>query len=71
MNGNDLAKSLALGADMVGAARPLLWTLRNGGKKALSKLLDDWERELRGIMFLTGARTIEAFRNIPLHQKHA
>lgn len=57
-NGLDVAKSIALGADLAGSARPFLQALSAGGKKGLSALLDDWTMQLRGAMFLTGSRTI-------------
>lgn len=56
--GLDVAKSIALGADLAGSARPLLKTLETGGVKGLVRELDTWAAELKGAMFLTGSRTI-------------
>ena len=56
--GLDVAKSLALGADLAGAARPFLKVLQTGGTRGLIKELAAWEMELKGAMFLTGSRTI-------------
>ncbi|MEK6651262.1 MAG: type 2 isopentenyl-diphosphate Delta-isomerase [Bacteroidota bacterium] len=57
-NGLDAAKSIALGADLAGAARPFLQALRRGGVKGLARMVDGWERQFRGAMFLTGSRTV-------------
>jgi isopentenyl-diphosphate delta-isomerase len=56
--GLDVAKSLALGADYAGVARPALKAWAAGGKKGLFQFIEQWEKELRGVMFLTGSRTI-------------
>ncbi|MEX2116415.1 MAG: type 2 isopentenyl-diphosphate Delta-isomerase [Bacteroidota bacterium] len=58
-SGLDVAKSIALGADLAGAARPMLKVLEKGGKRSLLRELDMWSMEIRGAMFLTGCRTIE------------
>jgi isopentenyl-diphosphate delta-isomerase len=57
-SGLDAAKSIALGADIVSAARPLLLALHRGGKRGLKDLLASWGTQLRGAMFLTGSATI-------------
>jgi isopentenyl-diphosphate delta-isomerase len=57
-SGLDVAKAIALGADLAGAARPMLKALEKGGKRGLLNELDTWSMELRGAMFLTGSRTI-------------
>lgn len=57
-SGSDSAKCIALGADLVASARPILKAIDRGGKSVLRRLLQDWARELRGIMFLTGSPTI-------------
>jgi isopentenyl-diphosphate delta-isomerase len=56
--GIDAAKSLALGADCVGVALPVLraWTM--GGKDGLREFLDKFISELRISMFLTGSKNI-------------
>ena len=65
-SGTDAAKCLALGADMVAAARPMLRALHDGGKKGLKAVIERWSIELRGIMFLTGSRNLPALRHAPL-----
>ncbi len=64
--GTDAAKCIALGADLVGSARPMLTALHRGGKKELRDLLGIWRQELRGIMFLTGSATVAALQKAPL-----
>jgi len=54
-SGLDIAKCLALGADMAAAARPMLQALAGGGTKGLAALIGRWANELRGAMFLTGS----------------
>ena len=56
--GIDCAKSIALGADITAAARPLLKALMNGGKTGLNKKIEQWMREFRGAMFLIGAANL-------------
>jgi isopentenyl-diphosphate delta-isomerase len=61
-SGLDIAKAIAFGADLVGAARPLLQALNNGGQKGLEVLLETWKYQLSGAMFLTGSRTVKALQ---------
>lgn len=67
-SGVDIARCIALGADMTGAARPLLQTLRQGGTRGLRRLLEQWTAELRAVMFLTGSRTITDLAHASLIQ---
>ena len=57
-NGIDCAKSIALGADFIASAMSILQALASGGTEAVIGLLDQWEWELKGAMFLTGSRSI-------------
>jgi isopentenyl-diphosphate delta-isomerase len=57
-NGIDISKSLAFGADYAAVARPILKALANGGVKTVLQLVDTWECELKGAMFLTGSRSV-------------
>lgn len=66
----DVARSIALGADLAASARPMLKELKRGGRPALERMLDGWIRDLRGIMFLTGARSIADLRTRPLVRRH-
>lgn len=65
-SGMDAAKSIALGADLVGAARPMLLALHRGGKRGLKSMIAAWAQELRGIMFLTGSGTIADLQRVAL-----
>jgi isopentenyl-diphosphate delta-isomerase len=62
-SGFDVAKSIAFGGDLAGAARPFLQALEAKGTKGLAASIAEWESELRGIMFLTGSKTIADLRN--------
>lgn len=64
-NGIDIAKSLALGASLTSLSQPVLRTATKGVKEtvgALSFLIE----ELRNVMFLVGAETIQDLRRTPL-----
>lgn len=61
--GIDTAKSLALGADAVGLALPLLKPALEGGLNNILQALID---ELKTAMFLVGARSIKELKQSPL-----
>ena len=63
--GQDMARAIALGADCVGIARPVLQALEEGGRKAVDALFDGIERELRTAMLLTGSRTVADLQKAP------
>jgi len=65
-SGFDAAKCIALGADLAASARPMLAALHRGGTRSLRLLLSSWEKELRGVMFLTGSRTVADLQRAPL-----
>ena len=54
-NGIDMAKSVAVGADMAGAAQPFLEAFV---KKTLKKELETWKKQFRIAAFLTGSRSV-------------
>jgi isopentenyl-diphosphate Delta-isomerase len=58
LSGFDVAKCIALGADLAAAARPMLSALHSGGRPGLQRVIGTWSRELRGVMFLTGSATV-------------
>jgi isopentenyl-diphosphate delta-isomerase len=64
-NGVDMAKSLILGSSLTSLSQPVLRTAAKGSRETrdtLSLLMD----ELRNVMFLTGAASIEALHNAPV-----
>ena len=64
--GTDIAKSLALGAQLAASARCLLKALHEG---TLEESIGSWLNDLRAVMFLTGAATIAELRNKTLITK--
>lgn len=63
--GLEVAKALALGAQVVGLARPVLQALMQGGEEGAHAFLDGIEAELRVAMLLVGASNLEALRRAP------
>ncbi|MCX7930826.1 MAG: type 2 isopentenyl-diphosphate Delta-isomerase [Chlorobi bacterium] len=68
VNGFDAAKAIALGADLVGIARPVLQALQRG-ETELNRYLDEWELQLRAAMFITGSATIAALGSARLRRR--
>lgn len=63
-SGMDVAKALALGANMVGSAGPFLRAAA-GGEHAVYELAQQYIDILRTTMFCVGADSVEAFRHNP------
>jgi isopentenyl-diphosphate Delta-isomerase len=61
-----IAKSITLGAALAGAARPLLEALKNHGESGLRATLASWKNDLKGVMFLTGAKDVERLKTVSL-----
>lgn len=61
-NGINAAKLIALGADIVGFARPLLKSLLEGGLDSAEKFIERYIRELAVTMFLTGSTSLMDLR---------
>ena len=59
-----MAKALALGADLCGAALPFLRVLMEKGTDGLVSVIHQWREALKMVMFLTGSLTIKQ-----LHRK--
>jgi isopentenyl-diphosphate delta-isomerase len=65
-SGLDAAKSIALGADAAGFARPLIRAFVAGGESALDRAMSRILHELRIAMILTGSRTLGELRSARL-----
>jgi len=65
-DGIDVAKSIALGANLCAAAQPFLKALINGGMKNLESEFESWVDELKGVMFLTGSSNLVQLRKAKL-----
>lgn len=61
--GLDVAKSLALGAEMAGLALPFARRVVAGGAQAVEAFIDQLEQVLRAVMVLTGSRTLGELRS--------
>jgi isopentenyl-diphosphate delta-isomerase len=65
--GIDVAKAIALGADLAGSAAPHLFSaMGSQGKGGVADGLRAMLHELRIAMFCTGAADIQALRQVPL-----
>ncbi len=62
--GSEIVKSLALGADMAGIAKPFLIQAVKSPKE-LGVYVDQIIQELRVVMFLVGARNVEELSRVP------
>jgi len=65
-NGLDIAKSIALGADIAASAQHLLKALHAG---TLEETIRTWANDLRAAMFLTGSPTTAQLRQAPIYRK--
>jgi isopentenyl-diphosphate Delta-isomerase len=63
--GLDVARAIALGAGIVGIARPVLIAFEEGGTSAVRDYLLRIEAELRIAMLLCGAKDLVALRSAP------
>ncbi len=68
-NGIDVAKALAMGADITATARIILHELNKAGSEGVQKLIKDWFEIVRKIMFLTGSSSINELKNNKLIRK--
>lgn len=65
-SGQDLAKSIALGAVCAGTALPLIRAEAEAGVDGVVAYLESMMRTLRAVMVLTGSRSPENLRSAPL-----
>lgn len=64
--GVDVAKSLRLGADFAGIARPVLVKLYYGGEQAAERYLQRIVNELKVSVFLTGGCSLKELQKTPI-----
>ncbi len=64
--GMDIAKSVALGADLAGLALPFIRAEVEGGIDGVRALIQSLETTVRNVMFLTGSKSIKELRRVPL-----
>jgi len=67
-NGVDIAKTIALGADLTGIAKPFITSFMNDGEKALDRTAEDLVTQLKYSMFLTGSKNLTELAKQPLRQ---
>ncbi|OYT62919.1 MAG: type 2 isopentenyl-diphosphate Delta-isomerase [Thermofilum sp. ex4484_15] len=65
-SGLDIAKAIALGADMVGIGLPVIRALMKDGREGLRELINRYILELKIAMFLTGSSKLSDLRKKPL-----
>jgi isopentenyl-diphosphate delta-isomerase, type 2 len=65
-NGLDVAKVIALGADIAGVALPALRALINGGYESLRKLVSSLIYQVKVAVFLTGGRSVRDLWKAPV-----
>ncbi|MBZ2175816.1 type 2 isopentenyl-diphosphate Delta-isomerase [Schnuerera sp. xch1] len=65
----DIAKSLIIGADMVGISGEILRILIEGGYEKANKYIDDLTYKLKAIMLLTGSKNIGELQKVSYRTK--
>lgn len=65
-NGADIAKSIALGADLAASAQSILQAIMNHGVDGAVNKIKAWFDDVRKIMYLTGSHNIEDLKTTKL-----
>ena len=68
-NGVDIAKSIALGADLAASARIILQEVTKNGAEGVVKLIEEWFLTVKKIMFLTNCDKINKLNKVGLIKK--
>jgi len=68
-NGIDIAKSIALGADLTASAGMILREIDKAGIEGVVKLIHSWFETVKKIMFLTGCKNICELNKLGLKRK--
>ena len=69
MKGVDIAKSIALGADLAASARPILQSVMKTEVEGVAKLVTDWFETVKNIMYLTGSHSLDDLKKNKLKRK--
>jgi isopentenyl-diphosphate Delta-isomerase len=68
-NGEEIAKSISLGADFTASARPILQEVVKNDVKGTIDLINSWFVSVKNIMYLTGCSKIKNLQKINLIRK--
>ncbi|MFA5804408.1 MAG: type 2 isopentenyl-diphosphate Delta-isomerase [Melioribacteraceae bacterium] len=68
-NGVDIAKSIALGADLSASARIILQEVMKNDINGVVELIQSWFSTVKRIMYLTGSKDIQNFKKVGLIRK--
>jgi len=68
-NGIDIAKSIALGADLTAAARIVLKKLMNSKIDSVIDMIIGWMNDLKKVMYLTGSSNLENLKLGKIYKK--
>jgi isopentenyl-diphosphate delta-isomerase len=68
-SGVHVAKAIALGASIGGAALPFLKAQQSGGSKVVGKLISLWKQELQIAMFATGSKNVEDLKKARIRER--
>lgn len=68
-NGVNIAKSIALGADLAASARPILQELNKNGVEGVVNLIESWFLTVKKIMYLTNCDRVKKLQQIQLLRK--
>lgn len=66
---DEIAKSIALGADCTASARKILMALNEADSEGVIKLISSWFEDVKKIMYLTGCSKISDLKKIKLIKK--
>ncbi len=68
-DGSEIAKSIALGADLAAAARPVLISVINNDVNGVIELINEWFSSVKNIMYLTNCSKIGELKKVKLISK--
>lgn len=70
-SGIEIAKSIALGADIAASARSLFVEVIDNGSKGVNRLIGKWFDDLKKVMYLTGCSSVSELKEIKLIEKES